>query len=48
MTLEDKPIGLEGVQYATGEEWRAITNSSRKKEVTGQAEMMLSGGWIWW
>ena len=35
MTLEDKPIGLEGVQYATGEEWRAITNSSRKNEVAG-------------
>ena len=35
MTLEDKPIGLEGVQYATGEEWRAITNSSRKNEAAG-------------
>ena len=35
MTLEDKPIGLEGVQYATGEEWRAITNSSRKNEEAG-------------
>ena len=45
---EDEPSRSEGAQYATGEEWRAITNSSRKKEVTGQAEMMLSGGWIWW
>ena len=35
MTPEDKPLRLEGVQYATGEEWRAITNSSRKKEVAG-------------
>ena len=25
----------EGVQYATGEEWRAITNSSRKNEEAG-------------
>ena len=35
MTLEDKPPRSEGVQYATGEEWRAITNSSRKNEVAG-------------
>ena len=35
VTLEDEPPGLEGVQYATGEEWRAITNSSRKKEAAG-------------
>ena len=48
MTLEDVSPRSEGVKYATGEEWRAITNSSRKKEVTGQAEMILSGGWIWW
>ena len=27
------PPRLEGVQYATGEEWRAVTNSSRKNEV---------------
>ena len=33
MTLEDNPPRLEGVQYPTGEEWRAITNSSRKNEV---------------
>ena len=26
---------LEGVQYATGEEWRAIANSSRKNKVAG-------------
>ena len=35
MTPEDKLPRSEGVQYATGEEWRAITNSSRKKEVAG-------------
>ena len=32
MTPEDEPPRLEGVQYATGEEWRDITNSSRKNE----------------
>ena len=34
-TLEDEPSRLEGMQYATGEEQRAITNSSRKNEVAG-------------
>ena len=34
-TPEDKPLRLEGVQYATGEEQRAITNSSRKNEAAG-------------
>ena len=29
------PPRSKGVQYATGEEWRAITNSSRKNGVTG-------------
>ena len=29
---EYEPPRLEGVQYATGEEWRAVTNSSRKNE----------------
>ena len=32
MTPEDEPPRSEGVQYATGEEQRAITNSSRKSE----------------
>ena len=32
MTLEDEPPRPESVQYATGEEQRAITNSSRKNE----------------
>ena len=35
MTLEDEPLRLEVLQYATREEWRAITNSSRKKEAAG-------------
>ena len=29
------PARSEGVQYATEEEWRKITNSSRKNEVAG-------------
>ena len=33
MTMEDEPPRLEGVQYAAGEEWRAIT--VRKNEVAG-------------
>ena len=32
MTLEDEPSRSEGIQYATGEEWRAITYSSRRNE----------------
>ena len=35
MTLKDEPFRLVGVQYATGEEQRAITNSSRKNEEAG-------------
>ena len=31
----DEPPMLEGVQYATGEEQMAITNSFRKNEVDG-------------
>ena len=40
MTPEDKycPLRLEGVQYASVEEWRAITNSSRKNEAPGPKE----------
>ena len=34
MTPEDEPLRLEGVLYATGEDWRAVTNSSTKNEVT--------------
>ena len=35
ITLEVESPSSEGVQYTNGEEWRAITNSSRKKEVAG-------------
>ena len=35
MTLEDAPARPEGVQYATGAKWKAITNSSRKNDETG-------------
>ena len=33
MTLEVESSRSEGVQYATGEEWMPITNSSRQNEV---------------
>ena len=35
MTPEDELLRLEGVRCTTGEEWKAITNSARKKEVAG-------------
>ena len=35
MTPEDEPAWLKGVQYATGEEQRAVTNSSSKNEAAG-------------
>ena len=34
-TSEDEPRRSKRVQYATGEEQRVITNSSRKNEVAG-------------
>ena len=34
MILEDETPRLGGVQYATGEEWRAIMYSPRKKEAS--------------
>ena len=34
MIPEDELSGSQGVQYATGEEWRAVTNSSRKNDVS--------------
>jgi len=34
MTPEDELPRSESIQYATGEEQKAITNSSRKNEVT--------------
>ena len=35
MIPEDEPARSEDVQYATGEDQRAITNSSRKNEEPG-------------
>ena len=35
MALEDEPHRTEGIQSTTGDEQRAITNSSRKNEVAG-------------
>ena len=35
ITPENKPPRLEGVQYATREEQRVITNSSKKNETAG-------------
>ena len=32
MIPEEEPSRLEGVQYATGEEWRAIKGKKKKKE----------------
>ena len=42
VTSKDEPPRLEGVQYATGEEQRAITNSPRKNEVTGPKQKQCS------
>ena len=40
---EDEPSRLEGVQYFTGEKWRAITNRSGKNEVAGPKQKQHSG-----
>ena len=37
MTVKDESIRLESVQYATGEEQRVITTSSKNNEVAGQS-----------
>ena len=42
MTLEAEPPRLVGVQYATGEEQRAITNSPRKNEAAGPKQKRYS------
>ena len=42
MTLEDELPRLEGIQYATGEEQRAIMNSSRKNETFGIKQKQCS------
>ena len=41
-TPEVEPLRSEGIQYATGEEWRAITNSSRKNEAAGPKQKQHS------
>ena len=43
MTPEDESPRLEGVQYATAEEQRAITNSSRQNEAAGTKWKRHSG-----
>ena len=37
MTSKDEFPRSEGVQYATGEEWRRTTNSSKSKKWLGQS-----------
>ena len=49
MMPEYEPSRLEGIQYPAVEEWRAITNSSRKNEGVGpkwkgQSAVNVSGG----
>ena len=47
MTPEDESLRSEGVPYATGQEWRAITNSSKKTEMAGKKRKRRSAGRIW-
>ena len=42
MTPENKPSRSENVQYAIGEDQRAITNSSRKNEVAVSKQRQCS------
>ena len=42
ITLENETPRLEGVQYATGEEQRATTNSSRRNGVIGPKQKQRS------
>ena len=42
MMLKDEPAESLVVQYATGEKWRAITNSSRKNGATGPKQEQCS------
>ena len=43
VTPKDEPTGSESVQYATGEEWKAITNSFRRNEAAGPKREKHSG-----
>ena len=47
MTPEDKPLRLEGVQYATGKERRTITNSSRKNEAAEPKQLSGNDAQQW-
>ena len=42
MTQKDKSPRSEGVQYATGEEQRKITNSPRMNEAAGPKQILYS------
>ena len=42
MTAEDELPSVEGVQYHTGKEQRAITNSPRKEESAGPKQKQHS------
>ena len=42
MTSEDEPPKLESVQYVTGQDWWASTNSSRKNEEPGPKQKQCS------
>ena len=42
MTLKDESPRWEGIHYATGEEQRIITNSSRKNEAAGPKQKQSS------
>ena len=42
MTLKDESPRSEGIQYATGEEWRTTTKSPRNNEATGPKQKQCS------
>ena len=42
MTPKEESTRSEGVQYATGEEQRRITNSPRMNEAAGQKQLWYS------
>ena len=46
MTPEDKPPRSEGVQYATGEEERAIANWSKRNEEAGLKQKKYTQPWM--
>ena len=42
MTPKDESHRSEGIQYVTGEQWRATTNSHQKNEVAGPKQKRCS------